>query len=253
MRVAAVHHPYLAPYHGNKLCRLLAVARATSRRIRDFAPRWVPALKRHSHGRSARPRPAPPPKRVSDPTFQSQRGTSTELRSARPLHRRSALLPTSLVGVSGGGSHHSFVLSSKVPIPHLAGRCVRGLKRARNRPPLPWRWREHGSERPDSPDNHEAVLKTPAGSAELPHTANGAGHTASRDASNRPQHARIAGVARGEARRAATGRGSGLRAEPHATPFFPSRALGPMLSPSARELWPLFPRFRAIPRSQWRR
>ena len=130
---------------------------------------------------------------------------------------------------------------------------MRGLKRARNRPPLPWRWREHGSERPDSPDNHEAVLKTPAGSAELPHTANGAGHTASRDASNRPQHARIAGVARGEARSAATGRGGGLRAEPHATPFFPSRALGPMLSPSARELWPFSPRFRAIPRLKWRR
>ena len=126
---------------------------------------------------------------------------------------------------------------------------MRGLKRARNRPPLPWRWREHGSERPDSPDNHEAVLKTPAGSAELPHTANGAGHTASRDASNRPQHARIAGVARGEARSAATGRGGGLRAEPHATPFFPSRALGPMLSRSARELWPFCPRFRAIPAS----
>ena len=136
---------------------------------------------------------------------------------------------------------------------HLAGRCVRGLKRARHRPPLPWRWREHGSERPDSPDNHEAVLKTPAGSAELPHTANGAGHTASRDASNRPQDARIAGVARGEARSAATGRGGGLRAEPHATPFFPSRALGPMLSPSARELWPFFPRFRVTPRPKWRR
>ena len=67
--------------------------------------------------REAQPRPAPPPKRVSDPTFQSQRGTSTELRSARPLHRRSALLPTSLVGVSGGGSHHSFVPSSTGPIP----------------------------------------------------------------------------------------------------------------------------------------
>ena len=134
---------------------------------------------------------------------------------------------------------------------HLVVRCVRGLKRARNRPPFPWRWWEHGSERPDSPDNREAVLKTPAGSAEVPHTANGAGHTASRDASNRPQHARIAGVARGEARRAATGRGGGLRAEPHATPFFPSRALGPMLSPSARELWPFFPRFRATPRPKW--
>ena len=59
----------------------------------------------------------PAPKRVSEPTFQPQRGTSTELRSARPLHRGSALLSTSLVGVSGGGSHHSFVPSSKVPIP----------------------------------------------------------------------------------------------------------------------------------------
>ena len=51
---------------------------------------------------------------------------------------------------------------------HLVVRCVRGLKRARNRPPLPWRWWEHGSERPDSPENREAVLKTPAGSAEVP-------------------------------------------------------------------------------------
>jgi hypothetical protein len=126
---------------------------------------------------------------------------------------------------------------------------VRGLKRARNRPPLPWRWWEYGSERPDSSENHQAVLKTPTRSAEPPHTANGAGHTASRDASNRPQHARIAGVARGEARSAATGRGGGQRAEPHATPFFPSRALGPMLSRSARELWPFCPRFRAIPAS----
>ena len=122
---------------------------------------------------------------------------------------------------------------------------MRCLKRARNRPLLPWRWREHGSERPDSPDNHEAVLTTPAGSAELPHTANGAGHTASRDASNRPQHARIAGVARGEARRAATGRGGGLRTEPQATPFFPSRALGPMLPPSPGERWPVSCPFQA--------
>ena len=135
------------------------------------------------------------------------------------------------------------------PARRVAGRCVRGLKRARNRPPLPWRWWEYGSERPDSSENHQAVLKTPTRSAEPPHTANGAGHTASRDASNRPQHARIAGVARGEARSAATGRGGGQRAEPHATPFFPSRALGPMLSRSARELWPFCPRFRAIPAS----
>lgn len=53
MRVPAVHDPYLAPYHGNKLGRLLAVARATNRRIRDFAPRWVPALKRHSRTAAA--------------------------------------------------------------------------------------------------------------------------------------------------------------------------------------------------------
>ena len=51
---------------------------------------------------------------------------------------------------------------------------MRGLKRARNRPPLPWRWWEYGSERPDSSENHQAVLKTPTRSAEPPHTANGA-------------------------------------------------------------------------------
>ena len=123
---------------------------------------------------------------------------------------------------------------------------VLGLENARNRPPLPWRWREHGSERPVWADSYAPVLKPPAGSAELPRPAKAAGHTHLREGGNRPHNAYFARSERSTPRRLAGGRSQRLRPEPRPTPFSGSRALGPMLSPSARELWPFFARCATI-------
>lgn len=129
---------------------------------------------------------------------------------------------------------------------HLALSLVAGtiaLKRHEKRPPLPWGCREHGSERPTCPGSYAPVLNSPAGGAELPHTANAAG---SGGASNRPQHARsLVTRQRLLPRRRPAGRCCvhGLHGQLCPAAFHRSRPLRPMLPPSARELWAFLARF----------
>ena len=118
----------------------------------------------------------------------------------------------------------------------------RALGTPENPPPLPRSCPQHRSEHPDSLERCDRPLRRPTNHAELLHPATAAGHSRLREASNRPKHARFAGVASGEARSAAAGRGRRLAQKPQGPPFFPSRALGQVLMPSARERWPFFVR-----------
>ena len=118
----------------------------------------------------------------------------------------------------------------------------RALGTPENPPPLPRSCPQHRSEHPDSLERCDRPLRRPTNHAELLHPATAAGHSRLREASNRPKHARFAGVVSGEARSAAAGRGRWLAQKPQGPPFFPSRALGPVLMPSARGRWPFFVR-----------
>ena len=118
----------------------------------------------------------------------------------------------------------------------------RALGTPENPPPLPRSCPQHRSEHPESLERCDRPLRRPTNHAELLHPATAAGHSRLREASNRPKHARFAGVVSGEARSAAAGRGRWLAQKPQGPPFFPSRALGPVLMPSARGRWPFFVR-----------
>eukprot|EP01043_Picozoa_sp_COSAG02_P057390 COSAG02_NODE_6960_length_3261_cov_11.863393_2_plen_81_part_00 len=79
------------------------------------------------------------------------------------------------------------------------------------------------------------MLVVPAARAELPHLPTAAGHQLPQLGVKSADHTRFVWTAGAKARSTAPGCGDGVRAEPPATLFFPSRPFGPILPAFSRE------------------